>query len=209
MKKLPLIAATLFGINGLVHATTLSPTGLIGHNSMDGNYAYSWGVSIAVPTGQSVTSAEIDFTAVQLTISQNTTGFLYTDLLNSKSAGLNAQVDYDAPGDYWATKFSGANITSLGTEFFASVGTTLTWSYVLNSTQLAALNSYLTANHGMFDISFDPDCRYSVGGISFTYTLTPTPHTVPDAATTAVLLLLGLAGLEAFRRQFVAVKVKA
>jgi hypothetical protein len=42
-----------------------------------------------------------------------------------------------------------------------------------------------------------------------TYTLSSKPNTVPDVATTAFLLVIGLAGLEVFRRQFVAVKMTA
>jgi hypothetical protein len=212
MKKI-LLLASIVGISGLAQATTINaPSSLVGANVMDGNNAYSWGISIAVPTGQTVSSAEIDFSSVTLTASGNPqgTGVLYTDLLNSKATGVTTATDGDAPGDYWATKYSGANISSLKTENFAYVGNTLTWSDVLTTSELASLNSYLTANNGVFDIGLDPDCHFSVGGLSFTYTLTPTqPHTVPDVATTAFLLVIGLAGLEVFRRQFTAAKMKA
>jgi hypothetical protein len=116
-------------------------------------------------------------------------------------------VDNDAAGDYWSTKFSGANITSIGSKVFATVGTTLTWSYVLNAAQLTALNSYLAA--GTFNIGFDPDCTYNVGGISFTYTLGTKPNNVPDQAETALLAIVGLAGLEIFRRKFTLATSKA
>ena len=193
------------GIGGLVHATTISS----GISSLDGNNAYSWGISIAVPNGQTVASAEIDFTSVQLTASGNGqgTGVLWTDLLNSQTSGVHSTSDGDVAGDYWATKFSGANITSLGSRTFASVGTTLTWSYVITGSALAALNSYLAA--GSFTIGIDPDCHFTVGGISFSYSLAPTTNNVPDFATTAFLMVIGLAGLEVFRRQFVVAKSKA
>jgi VPDSG-CTERM motif len=210
MKKI-LLVAVFVGLNSLVHATTINaPSSLVGANVLDGNNAYSWGIAIPVPSGQTVASAQIDFTGITLTVANSSgTGFLYTDLLNSQTGNnvVTTKSDGDAAGDYWATQFSGANITSLGTKFFASVGTTLTWSYVLNASQLAALNSYLAA--GSFNIGIDPDCHYTVGGISFTYSLAPTTNSVPDVATTALLLLFGLAGLEVFRRQFVAVKAKA
>jgi hypothetical protein len=48
-----------------------------------------------------------------------------------------------------------------------------------------------------------------VGGLCLTYTCSPTPNNVPDGTTTAALLLLGLGGLELFRRQFVAGQAKA
>lgn len=204
MKKLLFIAAVA-GITGLAQATTISS----GITSIDGANAYSWGISIAVPNGQTVSSAEIDFTSVQLTSSGNAqgTGVLWTDLLNSHTPGVTSVSDGDAAGDYWSTKFSGANITSLGSKNFASVGTTLTWSYVITGSALAALNSYLAA--GSFDIGIDPDCHYTIGGISFKYSLSPTTNNVPDFATTAFLMVIGLAGLEVFRRQFVLAKSKA
>ena len=208
MKKILSLAA-IVGITGLVHATTINaPSSLIGSWVLDGGNAYSWGVTIPLTSGQTVTSAQIDFTSVTLVASGNAqgTGTLYTDLLNSKVTGVNGvttATDGDAAGDYWATQFSGANIVGLGGKFFASVGTTLSWSYLLSSSQLTSLNTFLTANNGVFNIGIDPDCHWSVGNISFTYTLSSTnTQRVPDAAATAFLMLLGLAALEVCRRQF-------
>jgi hypothetical protein len=205
MKKLFILSA-LIGISGLAQATTITaPSSL---NTLEGNNAYSWGISIAVPTGQTVSSAQIDFTSITLTAANSSgTGYLYTDLLNSSNKGVTSPSDNDAPGDYWATQFSGANITSLGTQFFKSVGTTLTWSYILTASQLTALNSYLTSGAGTFNIGIDPDCHYTVGGLDFQYTLSSTHNnSVPDMAATAALLLLALGGLELVRRQLVTVK---
>jgi len=163
-----------------------------------------------VPTGQTVTSAEIDFSKITLAASGNSqgTGVLYTDLLNSKTGGETTRTDNDAAGDYWKTQFSGANLSSVGTNGFAFVGQTLSWSLVLNSTELLALNNYLLG--GTFNIGLDPDCKFNVGGITFTYTTGTTTHnTVPETSTTAVLLLLGLGGMEVFRRSVFAAKAKA
>jgi hypothetical protein len=196
MKKLFFIA-TLVGTCGLVQATTISAPSSLVTGGLDGNSAYSWGITIPVPSGQTTHSGN-----------SAGTGVLYTDLLNSHNPGLATATDNDAPGDYWATQYSGANIAAIGSQAFASVGTTLTWSYILTSSELTALNSYLAA--GTFNIGIDPDCHFSVGGISFTYTLgSQSPPTVPDVAATAFLMVLGLAGLEIFRRQFVSATVKA
>jgi hypothetical protein len=210
MKKL-LLLGTLFVINGLVHATTINaPSSLIGFDALNIDDAYSWGISISVPSGEEVASAEVNFTSVELNMfTRSGKGYFYADLLNSKSTGVTSAFDDDAPGDYWATKFSGANITPLGTETFNSIGTTLTWSYVLTSAELTSLNTYLADNNGIFNLGMTPDCGYSIGGLSFTYTLGSHHNTVPDFATTAFLLIMGLAGLEVFRRQFVAAKIKA
>jgi hypothetical protein len=205
MKK-TLLIATLVGISGLLRENSISVASAL---TLNGNNAYSWGVSIAVPTGQVVTSAQIDFTNVKLTAGNGTAGtdYLYTDLLNTHTTGVTTKTDNDAAGDYWATQLSGANITSLGSKLFATVGTTLTWSYSITGSALAALNSYLAA--GSFNIGIDPDCAFTVGGLSFTYTLAPKPNSVPDQAETALLAIVGLAGLEIFRRKFVPATSKA
>jgi hypothetical protein len=212
MKKILLIAGSV-GISAFVHATTINaPSSLIGVNALQGNDAYSWGISIPLANGQTVASAEIDFTGITLTASGNSagTGTLFTDLLNSKTTGVTTVVEGDTTSDYWTTQFSGANITSIGSQLFKSVGTTFaTLSYILTGSELTALNNYLTAS-GAFNIGIDPNCHYTVGGLSFSYTLSPSPKTtVPDEAVTALLVVIGLAGLEVFRRQLVPVKVKA
>lgn len=209
MKKLILLTATLIGINGVVQATTITaPSSL---NVLEGSDAYSWGISIAVPTGESITSAQISFNSVDLVASGNQqgTGTLYVDLLNSKSTGVTTATDNDATGDYWATQFSGSKITSLGSEFFKSVNTTLTWTDTLTTSELAALNSYVSGNDGLFNIGLDPDCKFTDSSITFTYTLGGTHNSVPDAATTALMLVLGLGGVELFRRSFSLAKAKA
>jgi len=201
MKKILIIAAA-FSLCGLAHATTVN---VLSSATLNGTYAYTDGIGISLTAGQSITAAEIDWTNVKLASSGNSqgTGVLYTDLINSKTTGLTTYTDNDSAGDYLATKFPG-NITSLGSKSFASVGTTLSWSYVLNATQLTTLNSYLTSGIGVFNIGFDPDCTFPVGGLSFTYTVSSSPsiRTVPDGATTALLLIVGLVGVEMFRRKF-------
>jgi hypothetical protein len=204
MKKIWVIGF-LVGICSLANATQIqinAPSGLIGTNALNGSDAYEWGLSLG--SGTKVTSAEIDFTSIELTASGNSqgTGVLYCDLLKATQTGLASVSDGDAAGDYWSTVFSGANITKLSTNSFASVGTTLTWSIILNSSQLTALNSYLAANAGVFNIGIDPDCHFSVGGLDFKYT-------TPDVATTVFLLAASLLGLEMLRRRLVLAKARS
>jgi len=208
MKK-SILFATVLGLCSLAQATTIvgttvnAPSSLVGSDALAGENAYSWGIAITVPAGQQITSAEVDFNNITLSAANSSgTGYLYTDLLNSSKTGVTTASDGDAAGDYWATQFSGANITTLGSQFFASVGTTLSWSYILNATQLAALNSYLTA--GIFNLGIDPDCHYTVGNISFTYT---EGSTVPDYSVTAYLLGLGLLAVELGRRKLAPAKI--
>jgi len=195
MKKILIIAATL-SICGLTHATTVN---VLSSATLNGTYAYTDGIGITLTAGQSITAAEIDWNNVTMTTSG--LGELYTDLINSTTTGLKTYTDNDSAGDYLATKFSG-NMTSVGTANFTK-GIPLTFSYILNTTELAALNSYLTSGKGVFDIGFDPDCTFTVGSLSLIYTVGSQPHvSVPDGATTALLLIVGLAGMEIFRRKF-------
>ena len=187
----------------IVTTTINAPTSLTGYEVLSGENAYSWGVPIGLTAGQTVSSATISFSSVTLNVANSSgVGYLYADLLNLNSAGVTPYYDGDAPGDYFAAAVPAANLTSLGTQVFGSVGTTASWSYVLNDGQLAVLNSYAT--NGLVDIGLDPDCHFSVGGISFSYnTTTTTPHNqqVPDVANTALLLGVSLTGLGFIRRK--------
>ena len=204
MKKIALIAG-LIGVYGLAQATTINaPGSLVGTSVLNGNNAYAWNITtVVVPTGQQVDSATITFSNIKLTSANSTgIGYLYTDLLSLRSTTLavSSYTDNDAAGDYFASQ-SFFN-SSLGTKTFPTVGTTLSWSYVLNSAQLLSLNSYVAA--GGFSFGIDSDCYYNVGALSFTYTTATTtvPHGgVPDAATTAYLLGASLLGLEVLRRK--------
>ena len=192
-----LIIAVALSLCGLTHATTVN---VLSSATLNGTYAYTDGIGISLTASQSITAAEIDWNNVKLTSSG--TGKLYTDLINSTTTGLKSYTDNDSAGDYLTTIFSAANITSMGTATFVS-GTALTFSYILNTTQLAALNSYLTSGGGVFNIGFDQDCTYTVGGLSFIYTVgSQKQGSVPDGGTTALLMIVGLAGVEMFRRKF-------
>ena len=170
---------------------------------MNGNNAYAWGIPISLAPGQSITTASLSFKDVKLTVANSTgKGVLYSDLLNSSLTGIHTYTDNDAVGDYFTGHYSGGNIVALGTKVFASVGTTLSWTYAFNSTELAALNSFLV--NGIFDLGFDPDCHYDVGSICFTYTTTPIG--VPDTAVTVYTLGLALLGLEVTRRKLAMAK---
>lgn len=218
MKKIILLAA-IVGISGLAQAitppttsiTANAPSGLVGTGSLLGEDAYSWGIQTSLQSGQTILSATLNLNNIVLVGANSSgTGFLWLDLLKNTSslAAANAYThpsDGDASGDYWETSAVGATYTSLGHEYFPSVGSSINTSITLNSTELAALNTYITEANGLFDIGLDPDCHYNVGGISFTYTTS----SVPDVTTTALLLVMGLGAVEIFRRQSVLAKIKA
>ncbi len=204
MKKIALVAG-LIGVCGLAQATTINaPASLVGTSALSGNNAYAWNITtVVVPTGQQVDSATITFSNIKLTSANSSgIGYLYTDLLSLRSTSLavSTYTDGDAAGDFFTAQpyFN----SSLGTTIFSSVGTTLSWSFSLNSAQLLTLNTYIAA--GGFSFGMDADCYYNVGALSFSYTTATTtvPHGgVPDAATTAYLLGASLLGLEVLRRK--------
>ena len=80
--------------------------------------------------------------------------------------------------------------------------TSTSWVCTLNTAGLSFLNNCIT---GGSTCSFGISCSggWNIGGCSANYVCTPPPttHTVPDAASTAALLSLGLAGASWLRRQ--------
>ena len=74
------------------------------------------------------------------------------------------------------------------------------WSCDITSSGLTTLNNCINAGSAC---SFGITCTggWSIGGCTATYTCTPTPHSVPDASSTASLLGLGLTGAALLRRK--------
>ena len=218
MKKL-FIASALVAVVSLAQATTINlPSAMLSSTSgnLEGNYAYAWGIDIG--SGNTLTSFTLNFNNTKLTASGNAqgTGILYADLLNTTTINQSSpfytvnKTEGDAGGDYWQTAaaktaYGVTAVTALGSQSFASLNTSHTWSY---TPDLAVLNSYSGTN-GIISIGLDPDCYFSPGTISVTYTVSSTPHTVPDGAVTAFLLGIGLVGIEMFRRQSMSAKNKA
>lgn len=196
------IIAVLAAACGIASAVTITSP-IQGTGALDGNSAYAWGLSISLAPGQSVTTASLSFTDVKLTAANSSgKGILYSDLLNSSLTGVHTYTDNDAAGDYFAGHYTSANLVALGSKVFGSVGTMLSWTYTFNTTELAALNSFLA--DGKFDLGFDPDCHYNVGCISFCYTTTPV--STPDTTVTVYVLGLALLGLEVTRRKLAMAK---
>ncbi|HEV2694560.1 MAG TPA: hypothetical protein VG347_16825 [Verrucomicrobiae bacterium] len=202
MKKIVILAVLAASCGFASAVTTTLTSSLQGTDALSGESAYSWGIPVALAPGQTITSASLSFSNIKLTAANSSgKGILYSDLIKSSVVGTHTYNDGDAAGDYFAA-LPAANIVSLGSKVFASVGTTLSWVVNFSPSQLASLNSFLTS--GVFNIGFDPDCHYNVGAICFTYTTT-TVNT-PDAATTVYVLGLVLLGLEAARRKFAVAK---
>jgi hypothetical protein len=215
MKKILLIGLTI-GISHLMQADTITLDS--NDNNFSGDNAYQYLLNISIPAGEEFTSASLNFANVTLTVNdaKNTVN---ASLINGDHAS-HVYGDNDQSGNYFSQKY-GAQAVSLGEEDFNSptyvkgyytgsgrkrvyhpgyyIYDTESWSDIFTPNELADLD----ADNGVFDIGIDPDCRYTVGSITFTYTLGPTPHvSVPDSAMTGGLLALSFSGLLLLRRKF-------
>jgi hypothetical protein len=213
MRKFFFVSA-LFSILNFAQATTIdAPSGLIGKNALNANYAYLWTAPVAA---QDITSATITFTGVVRTgsgkgndISVDIGSFLSMSVGQSSvptSGGLGSIKDKDAAGDAFNANVTADKAVHLGTQFFASKKTPQTWTYTFTASQLDALNSYITAGNWGFEI--DPDGKFSVGGIAFNYTTSiaenkpvATVESVPDSMATFGLLAASFLVLLTVRRR--------
>ena len=191
---LPFLGAT-FTAQATPTTVNFSPTGL---GTMDGVYAYQWGVNWTVPTGNEITAATLTYTNIKLTsYGKNNPGILWSNLLNTSSGsgttGVTTYTDSDASTDYWGST------GLIGKELFAALNVAHNPSYALD---LTTLKTYATDGH--FAIGIDPDCYYTDSSIvlSVTYDTQqkPSGNPVPDGGSTALLLGLALPLLRIFRR---------
>jgi VPDSG-CTERM motif len=209
MKKILFIGLGI-GMLNLVQANTINSTISLGSGTLNGNYAYEYGINLNVPNGQQITGFTLTFSDVTL-VQSDRHDDIHVDLLdvNDGNSGRNYYGNYGRgnsiitipDGDNSSDYFQGQGI-SLGTEHFSHIGQTLTWTYTLTSDELAVLNSYIT--DGFFYLGIDPDCGYQCNPrscCSIQCTTGPHCNNVPDVATTAGLLALSFSGLVLLRRK--------
>jgi hypothetical protein len=118
--------------------------------------------------------------------------FTFTSL-NSYSAGL-----------LYCNLTGGSSTCNVGSQG----SSTPSWTCTLNSAGLDYLNNCVSSGKSC---NFGIDCRggWQVGSCKVDYTCSPTPHTaVPEVASTAALMGLGLLAVGLFRRQLVPALVK-
>ncbi|MCX6866064.1 MAG: hypothetical protein NTV46_07560 [Verrucomicrobia bacterium] len=201
LKKL-LIALPFLGVTITAHAlpvtVNFSPAGIgtSPSGTMDGVYAYKWGVNWSVPAGNSISAATLTYSNVKLTgFGKNNPGILWSNLLDTSSGsgttGVTKTNDSDASSDYWGTT------GLLGKELFPTLNVAHNFSYALD---LAMLTNYAADGH--FAIGIDPDCHYTTSSIKLSITYDkPTPSgEVPDGGSSALLLGIVLPFLRLFRR---------
>ncbi len=220
MRKL-YFAGALFGVLNFAQADPIStvnaPSSLIGKNALNAKYAYLWSVPVAAQdiANSTITSATITFTGVAKKggkgndINVDVGSFMDMSVGQSgvpTAGGLGKIKDKDVTSDAFDANVTANKAVNLGTQLFPTKKTLQTWSYTFTGTQLDALASYIAAGNWGFEI--DPDGKFSVGGVSFSYTTeingnTPTGivATVPDTMSTLGLLGASFLGLVVFRRR--------
>jgi VPDSG-CTERM motif len=197
MKKFVIYLLSL-GIASLACANTITVST---PGQLNGDYAYSLGVNANLPAGQEFSSMTISFDNIRLTSAPK--GYLYVDLLNFNTPGLQAIWDGDRSGDAFADDIQNGQGISLGVKEFSRWNQTMSFSITLDSTELLALNTY--AQDGIFDIGLDPDCFFwlpqSCCKVTYNCCPQPPPHNVPDGGSTALLLGATLSVLGWVRRK--------
>jgi hypothetical protein len=208
MKKL-FLTGVLFGIVNFAQATpyTFTTTSSI-IETMSGESYYNWGINSGLSSlqsdlssGQQILSATLTYDNIQFTVAGPNlggAGWLYTQLLGtSASSGITTHTDNDATTDAF-----GASGIQINKDVFAKTGGP---AVNLLETFASGAITLLTTDikNGFIDIGIDPDCVYKDTGIVLTInTGSTTNHTsVPDAASTAMLLGASLSCIGLLRRK--------
>jgi hypothetical protein len=206
MKKM-FLAGVLLGVLNLAQATpyTFTTTSL---ENMSGESYYNWGINSGLSSlqsdltsGQQILSATLTYNGIIFTVAGPNLGgqgWLYTQLLGtSASSGITTHTDNDATTDAF-----GASGIQINKNVFTKVNQP---AVNLLETFTSSAITLLTTDikNGFIDLGIDPDCKYTDTGIVLTITTgSTTNHTsVPDAASTAMLLGAGLSCIGLLRRK--------
>ncbi|HEX3856293.1 MAG TPA: hypothetical protein VHY30_03230 [Verrucomicrobiae bacterium] len=205
MKKL-FLAGVLLGVLNFAQATpyTFTTTSL---KTMSGESYYNWGINSGLTAlkadltgGEQILSATLTYNNIQFTVAGPNlggAGWLYTQLLGtSASSGITTHTDNDATTDAFT---SGIQIYK---DVFAKAGLpAATLNEIFGVSALALLTADVL--NGFIDIGIDPDCVYKDTGITLTINTGSTTNytSVPDAASTAMLLGAGLSCIGLLRRK--------
>lgn len=180
---------------------------------LDHYRAYTWSLRHTIAQGHTIVGARLIFTNISNW--NNDANRLYVNLLDyarntthngvssiqdtnvDPTAGNGAFVDYfDGSNPYLLDGADHIDLTTL-TNLTTSPGTRI---YDFTSSQLAALNLFLSPSDNTLAFGFDPDCHYWNNGIAFEITTRGTTTPTPEPAT-MTLLGTGIAGLYYRRRR--------
>ena len=196
MKKICIIG-TMAAVCGIAHATTITPASM---PTMVYTSGYEWGISKST-LGNATSLSSFSIT-INTTVGNTTTASsLYIDLIGANPVQANGFTSTSGNSengtDFWASK-TGFQIRLGAPNYGVNASNPqdnidYTITFLAGSTALNDLN-YDLATYGGFNIAFDPNCSYTTRSLSFTYS-------VPDTATTAVLLGMSILGLMVLRRK--------
>jgi hypothetical protein len=215
MKKI-FLTLGLCGILDFAQATpyTFTTTGL---TTMSGESYYTWGITTqssvlsqlqtALNGGQTLLDATLTFNNLKFTTAGpylNGGGQIWSVLLgstfNSKNinSGITTYTDNDLPSNAFGT--SGQLINK--DTFSKTFSTAITLSDAFTSADLTLLAQDILA--GFINLGIDPDCVFTDSSISLVIDTQPAitnKTSVPDGASTAVLLGAALSGIALLRRK--------
>jgi hypothetical protein len=151
--------------------------------------------------------------ATTCTLFNNYSGYnnSYNCSFPSSSIGANQQVSsctftFTSCNSWYPSGSLYCNLLGSGSTWTcgSQSSSTSTWNCTLNNSCLTYLNNCLTSG----SCNFNLNCYggWNVGSCTVDYTCTPKPHTVPDTATTVLMLGLALIGIEFSRRKLAVAK---
>ena len=208
MKKLvsSLLCAAAFALPAKANVYSFTPTpGNLGN--LDHNLFFTWGLSWAVPTGESITGASLTFTRIwDWRVEPDA---LFIHLLDTAPLGVNSWTDNEGGGDFFASStfasygIAHVKIGEISDPFGGDPLKAQTITLTFSAAQLVALQGYITnatpSGWAKFAFGFDPDCHYYNDGVSFQ--VITTPSGVPEAGSSLALLAVASGGLIFLRRR--------
>jgi hypothetical protein len=207
--KTSLLSSLCFGLfltaaEASTYSFLPSPSDL---NDLDHNRFFTWGLNWNVPQGEKMIGAQLSFSQIwDWRVEPDT---LFIHLLDTAPLGVNAWVDNEGGGDFFASSlFNSLGIAHLKLAEWSdpnggdpNKAQNVTFNF--NAAQLAVLQSYIntagSAGWARFGFGLDPDCHYFNNGVSFNI-ITQRPP-VPEGGSTVLLLALGFAGIALRRRK--------
>lgn len=208
MKKAVFFCICLATLALQAKANTYSFTPTPGNlGNLDHNYFYTWGLNLALPQGEKITSATLSFTKIWDWKVE--TDALFIHLLDTAPLGVNTWTDNEGGGDFFISpsfKSLGIAETKIGQwsdPYGGTASKAQNVTFTFSLAQLTALQGYISnatpSGWAQFAFGFDPDCHYYNSGVQFT--ITTTKLSVPETGSTMLLMGVALGSLVLIRRR--------
>jgi hypothetical protein len=203
-KLLPYFFFVISAVTSKAVTYTPTPADL---NDLDHHLAYSWRIDNINLGGATITGASLTFSNIANW--DTNPNMLFVHLLDTaKDSGVRSFTDASGvpvPSNQINDNFAGwrylvnplVNGATTANTWLASQSFTMTpTTFTINFTQaqLAILQSYIASGNNIA-FGIDPDCHFFNSGITFSFS-------VPEPASSAALLTLGLVSVGVARRKF-------